>query len=456
MEDESNLDLDIDNYSINELKKFFNINSSDTKSEIEKKMDSVIQKCLSTNDKNYNSETKKKLYNFLENSKKKINLELTIYDKNSTIDYNIAAGMPHFPLNIQNISKKYVNPTDVQNVTRLLLFNSGSCDNILTLSSTTQSLTFTLPRPIRDVISSRLSLFQFYNIQYTFSARNRNNILEIIDASYGAKTIIIPDGTYTSTEFPQVVEQQINLAFSGYYYLTTAGITPSFPETLDPSYLLIAPGYQGDTPLENRYAVTINPYNYKTTIFNTKNVPFTMVFDKPTWYDNATSVCGLNNALLDPELYFLNSILRDQTFGYQCGYRNIIYRDSTTYTSESVYSQQLFDYIYVSIDDHNINSTDRVVGVLPNNFLDNKFMGVIPITAQQFSYGIDTGANFVFKSRTFTGPVNISKIDVQLYGPFGQFIPLNLTSFSFGLELIVQYTNPFASNADAIGAQQLL
>jgi len=313
-------------------------------------------------------------------------------------------------------------------------------------------------------------------VQYTFSAALRNNILEIHDDELGAKTIIVPDGSYDEDTFPAILEQQINLAFNGYYYLplaiykgtipvlpnsdtTVLPPTPSFPVYLDANYLIQTPKNKilhpssKPPPLENRYAVTININTYKMTILNTKSIKFSIVFDKPTWDNNASNVCQ-TNVESHPELYYKKNILRRPTLGYQCGFRNIVYKDSAIYTSESIYSQQTTDYVYFSMDDHNLNSSDSVVGVFPENFLDKKILGVIPITTPVFSYSIDTGANFIYKSRDYIGPVNIPRIDVQLYDPYSNILPLYGTTFSFGIEFTLQYDNPVG--AANIGAQQLM
>ena len=69
----SDFDLDVNNYSTNELKKFFKINDrDDSKSKIDEKINIISEKLLFTDDSNYDSETKKKLYRFLEKAKKKM------------------------------------------------------------------------------------------------------------------------------------------------------------------------------------------------------------------------------------------------------------------------------------------------------------------------------------------------------------------------------------------------
>jgi len=337
-----------------------------------------------------------------------------------------------------------VNPVDVQYKTYMLVFNSGLCDNALTLSEDT-AYTFTLPKPMKNVVQLKLAALQYPNVQYTFSSLRGNNILEIFEQTTNlARTIIIPGGNYDITQFPSILEYQINMAFDGSYALPTptpnSGYTPPYP-------------FPSPQVPPNRYSVTINPYTYQTTITNLLGIPFTLILDKPTWATNVNRVCPrTTSATVAPELLFENNVLRFQTLGYGCGFRKIIYatnasgNPSSSYTSESVYDNQIVDYIFFSLNDYQLNRTDGVIGVFPNFYLEDDIMAIVPVTSAPFTSFLDSGANFIYKTRNYYGPVNISKIDVQFYGPFGIPIPLFGSQFSFTIEFKVQYDNPVNSN----------
>jgi hypothetical protein len=452
----SNFDLDVNNYSTNELKRFFKINDDDnSRSKIEAKMNIVSEKLLFTNDNNYDSETKKNLYRFLEKAKKKMYIDFAESSgDNMTImknDYNpnvnsrpssLATGSPHFPLNVQNISSEYVNPVNVQYKTQLLVFNTAICDNFLDSIKASNignsgSYVFTLPKSLKNVVQCKLAALQYPNVQFTISSVRGNNLLDIVEPSTNLSyTIKIPTGSYDYTQFPSILEYQINMAFDGSYNPVTpqpnTGYTPPYP----------VPPAQPTTGPSNRYQVSISPYTHLTQITNLLGIPFTLVLDKPTWTSNSTNVCYKSTASVEPALYYEKNFLRSQTLGYICGFRSIIYPPATTHTSESVYDNQLIDYLYFSLKDYQLNRTDHVTGVFPGYFLDNDVLALVPITSQPFTSFLDSGANFIYKTRNYYGPVNISKIDVQLYGPLGNALPLFGNQFAFSLEFKLQYDNP--------------
>jgi hypothetical protein len=57
-----------------------------------------------------------------------------------------------------------------------------------------------------------------------------------------------------------------------------------------------------------------------------------------------------------------------------------------------------------------------------------------------------SGANFIFKTRNYSGPVNLQKISVTFFDPNGFISQLNGTPFSFALELKIAYENPANKN----------
>jgi hypothetical protein len=74
--------------------------------------------------------------------------------------------------------------------------------------------------------------------------------------------------------------------------------------------------------------------------------------------------------------------------------------------------------------------------------LNKNILALVPITSQPFTSTLDSGANFIFKNRNYTGPVNIQKVSVTFYDPNGFITQLNGTPFTFALELKIAYDNP--------------
>lgn len=475
----SNFDLDINNYSVNALKNFFFLNDTDTHSTTSKKIGDLTDILLSSENIKHDLVARHKLSFFINQAKEillsKYNTSLeSIVTKVTpqTKDAVLVSGAPHFAQEVNTYSEKYVNPIEFNYRTRLIILNSIFSDSGTTNSNT---YTFTLPENIKNVTGITLAALQYPNVELAFSDYKGNNLMYIqenytnitdpngnpntsdVDGING--TIRLPPGTYSVTNFPPVLQNQINLALG-------------YPSTgTDSSTISIF-----DQP---RYSVSINPNSYQTTITNNLNPTntkyplslaysktldgnnnffsnFTMVFDKPTWTSNSSSVCvsGLENNPLDPNVTILpesyeSNTLQYRSLGYQMGFRTIINSSQSSYTSVSIYNSNIINYVYFSLDDFIANRMDEVTGIFFGSVLDKNILALIPITAEPFTSTLDSGANFIFKTRNYSGPVNLRKFNVTFYDPNGFVTELYGTPFVFALELKIAYENPSLINKKA-------
>jgi hypothetical protein len=124
------------------------------------------------------------------------------------------------------------------------------------------------------------------------------------------------------------------------------------------------------------------------------------------------------------------------------GFRNIINSGGTSYTSLSIYSSDIINYVYFALNDYVSNRIDEVTGIFFNSLLDKNILALVPITSPAFTSSLDSGANFIFKTRNYSGPVNLKKFTVTFYDPNGFVTQLNGTPFVFALELKIAYENP--------------
>jgi hypothetical protein len=482
----SNFDLDVNNYSVNALKNFFSLNDADTFSTASKKIEEITNMLLSSENIKHDLVAKHKLSFFINQAKEillakyhasleSMILKLNPATKENSFNSGLVSGAPHFVQQINSYPEKYVNQTEFNYRTRLIILNSIYSDSGTT--STNGSYTFTLPETIKNVTGITLAALQYPNVELAFSDYKGNNLMYIqenytnttdpngnpttSDVDGNSATIRVPPGTYSVTNFPPVLQSQINLAL-GY---PTSGTDSSTTSIFD----------------QPRYSVSINPNSYQTTITNnldpintayplslaySKTLNgnnnffsiFTMVFDKPTWTSNASSVCvsGLQENPLDPNVTVLpedyeGNTLQYRSLGYQMGFRNIINSGVSSYTSRSVYNSNIINYVYFALDDFIANRMDEVTGIFFGSLLDKNILALIPITAAPFTSTLDSGANFIFKTRNYGGPVNLKKFNVTFYDPNGFITQLNGTPFVFALELKIAYENPalISKKADA-------
>jgi hypothetical protein len=428
-------DLDIDNYSNNNLRDFFKLKKDYNDTDLEKQYQTITETLLlSKSSDEIGVDDKKQIYQFINQAKQRLlqnyqnSYNVTLFNERkaeekapnfnpySSPPYSVA---PHFAQDIYSKKKDYPNQINYDTATSLYVFNTIYSDNFLQNTLGVSNLyTFTLPEPIRDVVEINLSASQYPNIQPTFSPITGNNLFFIsVDNTDISGTIMIPSGTYNTTQFPPLLQQVINTTLYGSY---------------DPSGSYV-------------FSVSIDPYTNNTIITNNLNQNFTLIFNRLEWAVDYSGQCPNpppNFNTSDVVEYFQKNALLPRTAGFQMGFRQILLQGQSSYTSTSTYDSQLIDYYYFALNDYQINRRDNVNAVFQSSVFNNNILAIIPITSAPFTSTLDTGANFIYKSRKYFGPVNISKIEVALYNLNGQIINLYSNPFAFVLECKIQVKNP--------------
>lgn len=452
--------LDVDAHSIDSLVKFFKLPSNQplTDVQIEQRGNELTSKLMQKT--STNPALRSQVVEFIQRAKNRLiaSLSTVIVPRPPRQNAIMAPNMsraPHFPQDIHVVDPKFPNPMNLLTKTAIYTFNTvdsaefpyqknSIVDNPTLNGDTTgaQDYTFSIDPPIKNCIGLSLAAFQFPNIQYTFSHNIGNNKLFISVPTTGVQgTIIMPDGYYTveqnqigqisagiyitGTYFPIILEAEINRQLYGVYNSMPV-YNPNALNTLNP------------------FAVNVGPYTNKITITNTQGDTFDLVFDMPVWDSNVDNTCTQRNQNQDEwaALYKLNK-LKPDTFGFQIGYRQISYSGLDSYTTESDYDNGNSSYVFFCLDEYANNYIDTVTAVLPNSNFNRRILAMVPISGvPHFSSVLDTGANFVFKSRNYTGPIDISRIVVSVYSARGIKITFNQRPFTFSIETKVLYETP--------------
>jgi hypothetical protein len=425
---EQTLDLDIKNYSTEDLINFFKLENNYTSIDLDKSYKTITVNVLkSTRGLQY----KYDLIDFINNGKSI--LLKNIVDENETI---IKKNIPknniqkeededdeetvgkilnplssHPTLQRQKINPKSSNSYNVHTTTTNYIFNTIYRDNYF--FSLSNNASFTLPFTIRNVTAISLSGIQIPNVTNAFSSTKGTNQIFIHENTTGIEgTVIVTSGNYTSDEFPAILESAIN------------------------TQLL------GSTP--NRFTVSINPYTQRLTIANST---YTFSIDTLKKIMNpSTQVCLYNidyNTNADNIDYktqvqpssFVN------TMSYMIGFRSSNYDGKKSYTTESVYQDTLQDYYYFELNDYTGYQFSTTIGVLPTSFISNNIIAVLPITTPKFTASFDNNANFIYKTRNYAAPINLKKISIKMLGPEGELIDLRQVDFSFCIQISTLYDN---------------
>ena len=438
----SDVDLNIENYNNNELLQLFNLDKNNTIREINTYFDSLKNKSkINTN-----------LYTFLHNARNKLiqSIHISSSSSSSSSSYNSDLTTEHQLLHQPNtlaggaheviIPKQLpvvnvfnnpfpsgaLNPVERKTITKVICIDTLFRNNYLITKSTDFSTI--LPDPIYNVISMRLISLDFPNMWHAFSSEICNNIFVIytynITGLPDTKHIItIPDGNYSS-----------------------AGLTTSLNN-------LFSNMKQG---LEFLYA-EVNEFTSKTLFrakdFGDSGLPFYP-------YDP-------NNVQYSPNFYFklifdVNPKSLFKNAGWMLGFRKKEYSvsidnfcvDGISYEnkmitykglieSESSYGNAINDYIFFEVNDFNKNFTTNTLTSLlmsDNSYIGNNILARITINNSYYHIINNNVGDNVFKQRDYFGPVNIEKLSFRMLNKYGDVINLLENNYSFALEFTTLYS----------------
>jgi hypothetical protein len=241
----------------------------------------------------------------------------------------------------------------------------------------TANYNVTLPQRITDVSTMTLMSIEvpmsFYNISSTIG----NNYFTVTHNGT-TTTITIDDGNYTIS----TLKTALNSALWGY----------------DLSY----------------------NYSGSHSTMNTKSGSVTVNF--------AVGSTGSNDK------YNIKSKL-----GWILGFRQLSYTVTTsTTTSEAFYDLNGSRYLYLALDEFNKGNQYSFVSPLYNSLINKNIIGRISMTKDVHPFGSVLVANLtngllVADLRSYTGKIDLLKMNVQLLDEYGNSVNLNGLDFSFCL-----------------------
>jgi len=383
-----NIDLDINNYTQTELKKFLKLKNIYSNDELNSKISKFTLKIVNND---YTNEYKEELIYFINNVKDKLQIKYEDnkdddkdydkdddkddkYDKHYKDNYinyskilseiidtkigNIIKTKKNFnhnPLQYQKLEKSTINSYNEKTITENYVFNTRYRNDFL--NSIPQQCIFQLPTPINNVLKLSLLSIQIPNVMLAFSnAKFTTQIYIKEDITNFSALVVIPEGNYSETTFPAILEKCIN------------------EQVINPFIL----------PTNYRFVVTIDPYTFFITI---KNTFYTFTMETITKYPTQLGNCGLGYQLSSTNLtvyqtYNSSIQLIDQNDNLTL---TINYNTSTTISDVSLkecifnVKKIYFDTAYTSLDQIYFTLNSLITGSLIldaalNQILDIKFL----------------------------------------------------------------------------------
>ena len=415
-------DLNIDNYTKQELASLFELPPNYDDSILEIKESKLRENIMKNTE--INKDTQIKTVNFLvkaktillNNYKQDKNPELqqkildfynTSYELKSTKledqDEHMVQVRPDKPYLSSYPSEFFpgvINPLKKRSIKKNLNIDTRFRENYFSSPST--DFHFSLPINFDNVLQMQLTSLELPTTYYNVSKQYGNNFFSItVTTASGTSTsvVTIPDGNYTYEGIVNII----------------------------------------NTQLSNLGA----PFDQVVFLLNINNNS-----------GSGQMMVGINSSPPPPPITITSLSLNFQAdrfgiddrstplplkFGWMLGFRNGIYENNLNYVSEGVVDVTGPRYIYLVVDDHNNNVNNGFYSAFNSSLLNNNILARISLQSKFFDVQISNNLGIVTNPREYFGPVNIQNINIQLLDEYGRVLDINNMDYSFCLTLITAY-----------------
>jgi hypothetical protein len=410
--DSSTFDLNIKNYNINDLEKLFSLNANYKGDDIEKNGDLLYNKLLYS--ANINKKFKKSLLSFISSAKDLLYsyLEPSIPEpSNGRVDNEIITRpeTPHIVNYSNNFVNGKINPLKVTTLTRCLLIDTRFRHDCLNTNIQSSDFTINLPTKLKNVVSMQLSSFEFPVTFYGISESYGNNYL-YISVNYTlsltseiqnvSNVFTITDGNYSVTDL-----------------ITT--INALFAEDLNTIFQYIELSIDLTTNGSGTGKIVIAPSSLITSpdTINSISLDFTRDI----------------NGVIDSYTPTTTKI------GWNLGFIKKTYTNLTL-ISDTIPEPSAIRYVYLVIDDFNNHVNDYFISALnPSSIVNKNVLARIPIKSSYFSLMMENDLSLYTIPRHYFGPVDITRLKVQLLDDHGRVLGMNNSNYSICLNFVLLY-----------------
>ena len=431
----NSFDLNISNYTINELEKMLELRNGYTKAEIITQTTIFKDKVLGEN--NMPISKKNDIVDFLNKASNKIIKKLTLSLEKTQDDFtpafekmtntiipgngssavieksSIVAGLnwPKFSGRlIDNADQPpgIINPINVRTIKRTINLDTRFRPNYYTSSSTDFSLT--LPVRIKNAVSMRIASIEIPISWYVVAKYWGNSFFKIEwgdngDGTFANNyTVTIPDGNYEL--FWQAATEATDLASTINTFMHA----------------------NGDPTLQN-------------IVFNVDRTSGRSGF---AWKPGSTQSNFRVTFSIDENGNSDFSTILQFRLGWLLGFRVGFY-EGLSIVSEGICYMKGPRYAFISINDFNNSVSNYFISAFSSSLLQKDIIARINLTYIQQQQGVyqtgqDDGLSTqINRQRSYFGPVDIERLEIKLLDEFGRIIDLNNMDWSMALTMECLY-----------------
>ena len=406
------IDLNVSNYSIDDLKRFFNVNNA-------VKLDEVLlhQKMMDLQDKiiiseNVNNEFKRNFNHFLNDATnillKSLHAEDAMQERKlDNVEFNPTHPIVHIPKDpfIYTQSSEafqgVVNPLERRIVTKVLSIDSefrkplhNKLHNPIEQITDSNNFMFQLQTPLENVISMKLVALELPRMWYSISSKMANNSFQIyLQNTDMLLTIVLPDGNYTNAELITSINNYFNNTLNGLEVLNF-----DINSITGKAFFYVDAG----TPANFYYILNFSCSGFGTYLgFNNKKYTVTM------------SDTYTNSFLQSPAVTYIGYVTGESTCGL------------------------VDNYIFLLVNDFNYNHDTNIISSQTHNgFIGDNVLGRVTLNVSP-----DNCSDKIFKKREYFGPVRIRQLEIKLINKYNKIIDLLNNNFSLALEFQILYSS---------------
>ena len=464
------LDLDINNYTISDLERFFRLNyatATYTADDVQYKECVIREQLLKSG--HVNKKFKADLIGFLEGAKRWIIAAKcpppatpTSIPHDFRLDATPDIPAPHASTITAGRNEELIFPATIKplHTTSGNKFYSGSLNplesrlkmtnicidtlfrkNYTTTKST--DFTYVFPKVINNAVSLKLASLELPIVWNTFSAADRNNTMSISLYSIISPDgftplpdlidfqIVIPDGNYTQNKFVQTLNNIFN-------YNSDIGLNFLWCCIDDVTLSTVIRARNSVTENFIKGAFPFDPTSDQYSPNFNFHIDFTVKPEGATRpaYKNLGWLIGFRETA-----YSVNS---SNTFtSYNSAPLYAVKYDGYL-KSESFFGSTINNYLFIEVDDFQNNfPTDSIISSNDpyGNYLGKNIIAKVTIRSSVNTILNDNGSDLVFKKRDYFGPVNLEKLKIRVLNRFGDVVNINANDFSLTFEVTTLNTN---------------
>lgn len=285
-----------------------------------------------------------------------------------------------------------INPIKKRTIKKNLNIDSKFRDNYF--SNPSSNFNFNLPVNLNDVLQMQLASIELPTTYYVVSKQYGNNFFTIT-VNTSTTVINIPDGNYDQITMMEAINNQLLLAGAPFnavsFVINLTNSTTGSGQTL-----------VGFNDLSGNTVLTLN-FQADRNGIDDRNTPLPL------------------------------------KFGWIIGFRNGVYANNLNYVSEGVVDVTGPKYMFLAIDDYKNNVNNNFYSAFNSSILNKNILARISLQANTFNVLEQNNLNLVTTPREYFGPVDIQILNVQLLDEYGRIVDLNNMDFSFCLTLTTVY-----------------